>query len=364
MITLPNNVSMLDTPSLLVYPDIVSHNITTAMQMVSNDSSRLRPHIKTHKTKEVIQLCQARGIQSFKAATMSEIELLCECRVSDALLAMQPSGAKFKKLMELRERFPKTKISCLVDDAGFCIHLADFLKYSSGQLDVFIDVNAGMNRTGINIDHVEDLAVYINGLEGLHLRGLHVYDGHLYMPDLGERTIKAELIYSRIKTITDHLAEKGITMERPIMGGSPTFPIYAGKNDVICSPGTFVFWDAGYAESFPEQAFSPAVYILGSVVSRPAEDRLCLDIGHKAVAAENPLHRRMVFPHHPTLKVVGQSEEHLVVEHGPEDQLNIGDYVLACPIHVCPTIALHEVLYIMEDGDITGAKWKVVARKR
>lgn len=364
MISLPNNVSMLDTPNLLVYPDQVERNIDLALEMVHGDASRLRPHIKTHKTKEVIQLCQNRGIQAYKAATMCEMELLCECRVHDALLAFQPSGAKFKKLMELRERFPRTKISCLVDDAGFCIHLADYLKYSSGQLDVYIDVNAGMNRTGVGIDHAEDLANYILGLPGLHLRGFHVYDGHLHMADFGERQSKASVIYQKIKQIQFRLAEKGMELEPPVMGGSPTFPVYADYTDVICSPGTFVFWDSGYSQSFPEQKFEPAVYILGSVVSRPTENRLCLDIGHKAVAAENPIDRRLTFPNHPHLKVVGQSEEHLVVEHGPEDNLHIGDYLLACPVHVCPTIALHEVLYLMEDGDITGAKWKVAARKR
>src|SRR5947207_2782744 len=71
-------------------------------------------------------------------------------------------------------------------------------------------------------------------------------------------------------------------------GGSPTFPIHASHTDRECSPGTTVLWDFGYGDKYPDLAFQPAAVLLTRVISKPGPDRLCLDLGHKAVAPEMP----------------------------------------------------------------------------
>ncbi|MFN6374183.1 MAG: D-TA family PLP-dependent enzyme, partial [Chitinophagia bacterium] len=91
--------------------------------------------------------------------------------------------------------------------------------------------------------------------------------------------------------------------------------------------------------------------------------RICLDLGHKAVASENEISKRVFFPSHPTLVPVGQSEEHLVMEAGEAHGFKPGDVLIGIPYHVCPTIALHESLYAIEDNQLIG-EWKVLARKR
>ncbi len=100
-----------------------------------------------------------------------------------------------------------------------------------------------------------------------------------------------------------------------IAGGSPTFPIHARRaSDIQCSPGTFVYWDKGYGDQFPEQPFEPAALVVTRVISIRGETRLCLDLGHKSISAENELTKRVGFLNGPGLTPVGQSEEHLVVE--------------------------------------------------
>ena len=79
-----------------------------------------------------------------------------------------------------------------------------------------------------------------------------------------------------------------------IAGGTPTFPMHAEASDRICSPGTSVLWDAGYAEHFPDLAFEWACVLMGRVVSKPTPESLCLDLGHKSVASEMP-HPRLHF---------------------------------------------------------------------
>jgi len=124
-----------------------------------------------------------------------------------------------------------------------------------------------------------------------------------------------------------------------------------------------VYWDKGYSDGCPEQGFLPAALVISRVVSLPAAGRLCLDLGHKSIAAENELTRRVYFLNAPDWKPVGQSEEHLVVEAGEGHGQHPGDIVYGLPIHICPTVNLYERAYTIEGGRLTG-EWKNIARDK
>jgi D-serine deaminase-like pyridoxal phosphate-dependent protein len=148
-----------------------------------------------------------------------------------------------------------------------------------------------------------------------------------------------------------------------VAGGSPTFAIHAARKQVECSPGTFIYWDKGYGDLCPDQLFKPAALLVTRVISLPDTGKICLDLGHKSVAAENPLEHRVFFPDAPGLKPIGQSEEHLVVEAEAGHSWKVGDVLYALPVHICPTVALHERAFTIENGKMSG-EWRAVARDR
>ncbi|HMI62537.1 MAG TPA: hypothetical protein VK518_16585, partial [Puia sp.] len=148
-----------------------------------------------------------------------------------------------------------------------------------------------------------------------------------------------------------------------IAGGSPTFPIHSRRAGIQCSPGTFVYWDKGYGDSFKEQPFSPAALVVTRVVSLRGDTRLCLDLGHKSIAPENELTHRVFFINGPQLVPVGQSEEHLVVEAGADHGYKIGDIFYGVPIHICPTVAQYERAFTIENHLVTGF-YKNISRDR
>jgi D-threonine aldolase len=154
----------------------------------------------------------------------------------------------------------------------------------------------------------------------------------------------------------------GLPVPRIVAGGSPTFAIHARRGEVECSPGTCVFWDAGYASKLPDLDFLPAALVLTRVVAKPGANRLCLDLGHKAVAAEMP-HPRVKFLNLPDAKAVMHSEEHLVVETARADDFHVGDCLYGVPWHICPTVALHAAAQVIAGEKAVGS-WKVVARDR
>jgi len=357
------NYSTIDSPALLVFPSLVKKNIAEMIRM-AGDVNRLRPHIKTHKTAEGIRLMMDAGISKFKCATIAEAELLAMTGAKDVLLAHQPVGPRIERLQQLCIQYPQTLFSTITDNLDAAKQMGEVFGKQAKSMGVYIDINVGMNRTGIAPDE-KALALYeaIKKINGIHFMGLHVYDGQHRQADPAARETACDEAFHAVYRLIDLMESNGYPRPFIIAGGSPSFSIHAKKTDRDCSPGTNIFWDRGYGLICPEQDFVPAVQILTRVISLPAPNRICLDLGHKAVASENELAKRVFFPEHPELKAVGQSEEHLVLEVAPGHGFKPGDTLIGIPYHICPTVALHETLIAVEEDQVVG-EWKVEARKR
>src|SRR5690349_16091307 len=93
-----SDIDELDSPALVFYPERIRENIRVLKTMI-NDVGRLRPHVKTHKTREAAQLMMEAGISKFKCATIAEAEMLGMVKAPDVLLAYQPVGPKINRLI-------------------------------------------------------------------------------------------------------------------------------------------------------------------------------------------------------------------------------------------------------------------------
>lgn len=357
------NISSLDTPALVVFPERVKHNIDLAIQMVGN-ANRLRPHIKTNKCKEACQMILDAGIQQFKCATIAEAEMLGQLKAKDVLLAYQPLGPKLQRFIELIKKYPQTNFACLTDNEAAAKEQANAFTQNSIKVRVFIDLNIGMNRTGIAPgDKAIQLFELLHALPSIDAAGLHAYDGHLRSSNIDERTQQCNEGFRPVEAMKETLESKGIPVPLVIAGGSPAFPIHAQRKNVQCSPGTFVYWDQGYSTLCPEQKFLPAAVLVTRVISLPAPGKITTDLGHKSVAAENEISRRIHFLNASDLVPVGQSEEHLVLNAPIDHAHKTGEVLYGLPYHICPTVALYERLYTIDNHLVSG-EWKTIARDR
>ena len=359
-----NSEIRIDTPFLAVYEDRIRFNLERLIGSVNGDTQKLRPHIKTHKIGEILELFKIYNIKKIKCATIAEAELAAMHEIPDVLLAYQPVGIKKERWISVIQKYPNVNFSTITDNLESAKALNEIAKENNLKLHIYLDLNTGMNRTGFSIS--EDwtaLADKIIRLKNLHFEGIHIYDGHL-KGTVEERINTASNSFSDIKEKTEAIEQKLGYPLKIVAGGSNTFPFYAKQENVECSPGTFVFWDFNYQSNLSEQKFKPALVIVGTIISKPTNSTLCIDIGYKAVASENPIDKRLVILNDENLIPTSHSEEHLILENQGKNEYKIGDTVYALPYHVCPTCALYDSVQVINKGHQICDQWKVAARSR
>ncbi len=356
------NINTIDSPALVIYKERIQQNILLLKGMVNDDVTLLRPHVKTNKISEVCSMMMEAGITKFKCATIAEAEMLAILKAPDVLLSYQPVGPKADRLATLVEKYPSTHFSCVIDNIHAAEYLSTVFAAKKILLNVFIDVNTGMNRTGISPAHAPQLFEAVELLPAIKVIGLHAYDGHIKDTDVAQRKHNVDAAFSKVLIVAATI--EAITKQplKIVAGGSPTFPVYAERSDVECSPGTFVFWDWGYKHAMPDEPFEYAALVITRVISIIDEHTITTDLGHKSVAAENPF-PRVHFLNAPEVTPISQSEEHLVAKVPDSSLFKTGDVLYGVPVHICPTVALYERAVVIEKNAAVG-EWKVVARDR
>ena len=350
------------SPSLLVYPDRIEKNIQK-MILMAGDVRRLRPHVKTYKMAEIVKMQLAHGINKFKCATISEAEMTARCGATDILLAMQPVGPNIERFFRLQQAYKNVTFSCIADSEQVILQISDLAGRYDIETRIWLDINVGMDRTGIPPGE-EAIRIYkiADSLPKLKAAGLHVYDGHIHEKDFSLRQKICNDSFAPALKMREDLERSGFGKVNIVAGGSPTFPVHASRNDVDTSPGTILLWDFNYSSSFTDMDFLHAAVLLTRVVSKPARDLICLDLGHKAVASEMPQPRIMI-PGMDDCTITGHNEEHMVIRTRHAESLKTGDPVYAIPWHICPTVDRYDKVNVVTGSRVTG-QWIVEARRR
>jgi D-serine deaminase-like pyridoxal phosphate-dependent protein len=355
------------TPALLVYPDVIESNIDRTLHLLERNADRWRVHIKTAKLTFTLKMLIARGVRNFKCATTLELLTACECGAADILLAYPTVGANARRVREIADKFPDIKISVLAENE------AQILQWQGSRLGIFIDINSGMNRTGIEESRAADIQSLVETVtkSGLTFRGLHYYDGHYGSTPEPERLTAAHFGYDRLMAIISVVESAGQRVPEVITAGTPTFAAalaYPGFRDASfvhrISPGTIIYCDATTFAQLPAAyGYKPAVLVAARVVSHPRPAIVTCDGGHKAVSADAGVPTCVVLGH-PELTAIGPSEEHLplTVAEGSAPPA-VGEVLYLLPRHICPTVNLFDHAVTIRDGAIESVE-RVSARGR
>ncbi len=354
------------SPALLFYKDRIARNLASLVARVGRPE-RLRPHVKTHKTREIVRMELAAGITKQKCATIAEAEMVADCGVTDVMISYPLIGPNCRRLAQLAAKFPRARFSTLADHADGLKQLSEAMAPAGQSVEVLLDLDVGQHRTGIAPGpQAQQLYQQLASMPGLRPGGLHVYDGHNHQHALAERQAAVRDLLAPVLELRTALERSGLSVPRLTLGGTPTFPVYASLDlpGVECSPGTCVLNDYNYGNWFPDLGeFVAAALLLTRVISRPTPRRVTFDLGYKAVASDPPAGKRCYLLDFPAYETVLQNEEHLVVETAAAEQYRPGDVAYAVPAHVCPSVALHRFAYVVQDGKVVD-RWEIAARDR
>lgn len=355
------------TPALLVYTEVVRRNVQTTLNLVGGDAKRLRPHIKTAKLAWVVRELVNQGVEDFKCATTLELLTAASNGGRDVLVAYPVAGPAAQRVREIAASFPQVAVSALVESP------AQVAEWAGGTVGLFLDVNPGMDRTGIGqerLGEIVDLAKAIRRAR-IPFRGLHYYDGQFAGLAIEERTRAAHHGYDQLLKVAAALETADFAAPCVVTAGTPAFPCslsYEGFRQAgfqhQVSPGTLVFNDMNSLSQLPpEWDYRPAALVLARVVSRPKPEIVTCDAGHKTVSVDSGV---------PNCRVLGRedlvplapSEEHLPLRvpegsRAPE----LGELLYLLPKHICPTVNNFDYALMVEGGRIARVD-RVAARGR
>jgi len=355
------------TPALLLYPDFIAANIERTLQLLSGDPNRWRVHIKTAKLAHTLRMLVERGVSNFKCATTLELLTACRSGAADVLLAYPAMGANARRAQEIAQQFPEVRISVLAEDEE------QLQQWCASRVGIFLDINPGMNRTGIDQGDTHKVVALARSMAtaGLEFRGLHYYDGQYGNLAEPERRQAAHRGYNHCLNMASELERSGVPVSEIITAGTPTFPcslsfeaFRRGSFTHRVSPGTIVYGDATSLQQLPtEYGYRPAALVLTRVVSHPHPGIITCDAGHKTVSADAGVPTCIILGH-PELTPLSPSEEHLPIavrEGAPPPP--IGEALYLLPRHICPTVNNFDNALLVRNGNMESTE-NVSARGR
>lgn len=358
---------MPETPCLLIDVTKMNANIRAMADAASRSGVALRPHAKTHKTPSVAKAQIHAGAIGITVAKISEAEVMAAHGIGNIFLAYPlVTASKIERAVRLSRQI---ELIVGVDSDEGARRLSEEAGRLGHELQVRLEIDTGLQRTGVPYDQAVALAGRIHALAHLKLTGIFTFRGAMLD---GKPTLDLERAGREEGELMVRLAEtmrsEGIPITDVSVGSSPT-GLYAAqvKGVTEIRPGTYVFYDRMQAAYGVCSMDDCAAVIEATVVSRPSDRYAVIDGGSKTFATDvqpgtHPLQLKG-FGHileAPDAILERLSEEHGVIRLEPHHSLQVGDRIHIIPNHICSTLNLHNHIYFV-DGRQT-EKMPVLAR--
>ncbi|WP_078549974.1 alanine racemase [Litchfieldia alkalitelluris] len=368
MLELGQLIYELDSPSLLIDELKLNKNIEEMSSYAMENKVNLRPHIKTHKSIDIAKKQLQSGAVGITVAKISEAEVMASGGITDILVAYPISAnQKIGRVIRLLSKGIHLKVA--VDSIEQLKCLQKQLEHTSYTLEVWIKVNSGLNRCGVEPGQdVLQLAQAIVFLSKLKLGGIFTHAGHSYgAATLGEIE-KIAIQEGKAVAESAQLCEmSGIPIQVRSVGSTPTYKIAGtieGINEI--RPGNAAFFDGIQVGLGIASVEACALTVLSTVVG-VYEDRVVFDAGSKTLCLDKGAHGNESIKgygtvlNHPEIVLQRLSEEHGIGVTTNTTSLTRNDIVQIIPNHACTVVNQFNQFIVHREGIVTDI-WDIHAR--
>ncbi len=350
-------ITDIPTPALIVDLPAMERNIHRMSEYFASRTCKLRPHFKAHKTPEIARRQIAAGsCTGITCATIGEAEVAATVS-NDILIANEiVDRQKCRRAAALARQ---VAVTVAIDSEAGLAQLSQAATEAGVVIGVVVDVNVGQNRCGVAPgEEAVALARRALGTKGVKLRGVMGYEGHAVgIHDRAEREAAARRSMDKLSATAKMFTAAGLPTDLVSGGGTGSYDISSEVERINeIQAGSYALMDTDYGSL--NMPFEQALFVLGTVVSRPVPERCVIDAGHKACTKDHG---------HPTVrgmadaKVLALNDEHTIVALPPGSTVRIGDRLALIPSHIDPTMNLHDVIYGLDGDNVVGV-WPIAAR--
>ncbi len=355
----------VDTPAILIELDAFESNLAALADAVAGTSVKLRPHGKAHKCPIIGHKQMALGAVGLCCQKVSEAEAMVYGGVPDIYITNEIIGAR--KLARLAPLAHQARIATCIDNPQSVAALSEAAETAGVKLRVLVEINVGQNRCGVEPgDAAVPLAQAIDKAKGLIFGGLQAYHGtSQHFRTHEERGAAIKGACDGVEKTIGALKKAGLDCPDVSGGGTGTYPFEVASGLYTeLQAGSYIFMDADYGLNKAEDGgpfgdFRQSLFVLATVISHPATDRMITDAGTKALSVDAgmPTPRDLSGIDY---KMAGDEHGRLELNRTNAD-LKVGDKIQVVPSHCDTTVALYDWFVGLRGGRVE-CVWPIAGR--
>lgn len=360
-----NLLAQLETPCVVIDVAQARRNIQKMQAVADQAGCTLRPHIKTHKMPLFARMQLEAGCGGITCAKVSEAEVMAEGGCDDIFIAYPLVGAfRIRRALALRPKLKRLILA--VDSMASAQPLSDAASAAGVTLEVRLEIDTGLHRTGVPRDRFLALAKEIAALPSLNLTGIYTFRGLVChdAPTLDNQAAAQEE-GELMAEMAHALRTAGIPIQDVSAGSTPTGALLA-KTGLVTEirPGTYIFNDHMVCMEKAAEPSEIAVRLYATVVSTPVEGYAVIDGGTKTFPMDILLDQPpYYYPGYAlvagddNLQLRRMNEEHgIITAKNGRTGLSVGQVLELIPIHVCTAVNMQNRVWLYENGALRTEK--------
>ena len=368
-------ISDLITPALILERPKLERNAARMRDKVRSLGVTLRPHVKTAKSIDVLNVSSGGRPVPITVSTLAEARYFFERGVTDILYAVGIAPMKLPEVAELIRSGCKLRI--ILDTIEAAQAVRNFIDAEAIAIDVLIEVDSDGHRAGVAAD--DPVLIEIGQTLGDNLAGVMTHAGASYdCRTDDEFEAMAEQERSLTVQAAERLRASGLKCEIVSVGSTPSIS-YARHLDGVTEArvGVYVFGDLVQAELGTCATDDIAIGVITSVIGHNRQHgRVLIDAGFLALSRDRGTADLPVDWGYgavcdvetgellPDVTVSSTNQEHGIItaRDGRIDfgRFPVGKRLKILPNHACATAAAYDRYFVTDGGEDVVAVWQRV----